>query len=200
MTIAYASLHTGSPEWQTDREVSYEGYHRIAVEYGEDFGHTPLTVTFPIIQADSDDEIQYIAIGSAERGQGEIFMRVPTLPMQLKTAPERLTNKFWLNNGAAPEQVDNLILEHGQVAPHIVICHTAPVLLPEHLNPIARVAHQLITAGLMTAEDLHPKMYEAINDALHNAGVPVIPVLRQGSAKMTGKISEMHSLSGWGNA
>ena len=48
--------------------------------------------------------------------------------------------------------------------------------LPENLNPIARIAHQLIYAGLMKTEDLHPKMFEAVNDALHNVGVPILKV------------------------
>lgn len=182
---AYVSMHTAAPQSQIDSEVIYNGYRRIAVDYGDDFGSNPVKVQFPIIEEDSPDKVIYAAVGAAEKGQGEIFMRVPIFPhIPLLIQTERKTREFWLENGIAPENVDKMIEDYGYTAPIICIANSNPIRLPENLNPIARVAHKLIYSGLMKAEELHPKLYEAINDALHNAGVPIIPVIRSGAANM----------------
>lgn len=197
---AFVSLHTAAPDSQLDHEVSYEGYERVPVDFFDGFGDESLEITFPIIRADSDDVIHYIAVGACEEGQGEIFMRVPALPMELKQHPERLTREFWLKNGAAPTNVDKIIEDHGYMAPRVVICNTAPVKLPDNLNSIARVAHKLVYSGLMKAEDMHPKLFEAVNDALHNAGVPVLTVTRSSAANMEAKMSDLKSMQNMGTA
>lgn len=66
--------------------------------------------------------------------------------------------------------------------------------LPDDLNPIARTAYHLVALRQISAQELHPSLYAAINDELAKAGVPVIPVVRQGTATMVGKMSNMPSL------
>ena len=144
--------------------------------------------------------VTHIAVGAAEIGQGEIFMRVHSMPyIPLLTQPERLDPAWWTKQGATPDQAEEMVRTQGHVAPRICIANTAPIRLPENLNPIARTAHQLNNSGMMTAADLHPKMFEAINEALHNAGVPVLKVTRAGAANMQGKMSQLR-LSEWGSA
>jgi hypothetical protein len=70
--------------------------------------------------------------------------------------------------------------------------------LPTTLNPIARVAYELVLMGKMKAEDLHPTLYETINSVLAEAGIPVIPCRRSGVATMKGKIANMPSLKNLG--
>lgn len=195
---AFASLHTARPSGQSDSEVFYQGYKRVEVDYNEGFGTSPIDVLFPVITADSDDVIYFIAIGTAESGHGEILMSVPTEPMELKQHPERLTEKFWRDNGASPDQAKDLVVKHGELAPRIIVCNTAPVTLPDNLNPIARMVHQLVFNGQLSTSDLHPKLFEAVNDALHNAGVPVLKVTRSGAAKIDIKLSQMPNLSSLG--
>jgi hypothetical protein len=191
---AFVSLHTAAPHSQLDHEVSYAGYKRMPVDFDDEFGSKPLNVVFPFIQADSDDVLHYTAIGKFERGQGEIFMRIPTMPMELKDSPERRTREFWIKQKAPEAEIDNCIREYGYTAPRVVICNTAPVALPIDLHPIARAAHKLVFSGLMAESDLHPKLFEAINDELARAGVPILQVKREATATMNVKMSQMKSL------
>lgn len=197
---AFVSLHTSKPSYQLHHEVQYEGYHRIPVEYSEEFALEPLNITFPVIEQDSPDVVTYIAIGACSKGQGAIFMCIPALPnIPLLTAPERQDTAWWIRQGCTLEQAEQNVVQYGHTAPRVCICNTDPVRLPTTVNPIARIAHQLIFSGLMSATDLHPRLYEAINDALHNAGVPIIPVVRQGAGDLKGKLSDLR-LGDWGHA
>ncbi|WP_088254803.1 hypothetical protein [Fimbriiglobus ruber] len=199
MVTAYVSLHTGRPDSQLDQEVSYEGYARLPVEFSDDFGNVKLDVFFPAVLKDSGQTLTYIAIGAHERGQGGLFMRVPTLPMRLAAAPpERRTEQFWIDNGIPAQNAADYVQKHGSFCPHIVICNTDPVVLPPDLHPIARTARKLFDAGMLDAAVLPPKLYEAVNDELQRAGVPVIPVTRTATATMTESISKMKSLRAYG--
>lgn len=196
---AFVSLHTAAPQGQIDNEVEYQGYKRMPVEFDDEFGEVVLNLTFPVIEEDSEDVVTYIGIGSAEHGQGEIFMRVPAIPnIPCRAAKERLTREFWASQGAKESEISKCIEEHGYIAPRIAICNTNPVKLPDNLNPIARTAHKLVYAGLLDPLDLPPKLFEAINDALHNAGVPVLKIVREGAAKIDVKFSDIR-LDDWGN-
>jgi hypothetical protein len=166
--IAYASLHTSKPSSQTDHEVAYQGYHRIAVECEGDFGSQPIQVQFPPIEESAEGEITYICIGTAEVGNGEALLVINAMP--------------------------HIKLEKSADAPTIVVINE--LNLPENLNPIARIAYQLWYYKQMDASTLHPKLYEAINDALHNAGVPVIPTARGGAAAWDVKL-DMLKLNNW---
>ena len=59
---AFVSLHTEPPIAQLDHEVSYDGYRRLPVEFGEGFGDAPINLTFPLIERDSPDVVKYIAV------------------------------------------------------------------------------------------------------------------------------------------
>lgn len=196
MGIAFVSLHVGKPESQLDQEVSYTGYVRMPIEWDGKLFEKPMTVTFPVVEEDTTEVVTYCAIGAAEKGQGEIFMRIPILPnIPILAALERRTTEFWMaRHGMTEEQAKEAVESHGMVAPRVVLCNSDPVDLPMHLNPIARIAHQLVYSGLIEPADLHPKLFEAINDALHNAGVPVLKVKRDGAATMNAKLSELPSL------
>ncbi|OWK47541.1 hypothetical protein [Fimbriiglobus ruber] len=199
MVTAYVSLHTGSPESQLDQEVSYEGYSRLPVEFSDDFGNVKLDVFFPAVLKDSGQILTYIAIGAHERGQGEIFLRVSTLPMLLNAAPpEHRSEQFWIDNGIPAQNAAEFVQTHGSFCPHIVICNTDPVVFPKDMNPIARTARKLFDAGMLDATVLPPKLYEAINDELQRVGVPIIPVTRTATATMTESISKMKSLRAYG--
>lgn len=169
--LAYASLHTKRPTSQSMYEVSYNGYKRVEVEFHEKFGNEPFSIVFPEIIESTNDEITHICIGSSDTGNGKIFLIIETVPF------------IKITQGNSPR----------------VIVMNEPYI-PEHLNPIAREAYRLWHHGELKAEDLHPKLYEVINDALHNAGIPVIPVTRSGAADINIKLSDMPSLSNWGNA
>lgn len=197
---AFASLHTAKPGTQNAHEVFYQGYKRAAVDFFDGFGNQPIDVLFDVIMADSDDVVHYVAIGTSEHEDGDILLTVPTDPMDLKQRPERLTEQFWIDNGATRAQAKDFVVKHGEVAPRVIVCNTAPVTLPENLNPIARIVHQLVMNGQVSISDLHPKLYEAVNDALHNAGVPVLKVTRSGAAKIDIRLSQMPSLDMLGAA
>lgn len=201
---AYVSLHTAKPQAQIDNEAFYQGYHRMPVDFHEKLGDIPVGVTFPIIEVSSPDVVTHIAIGREEKGQGELFMLVPILPyIPLVDDPNRRNTDWWMeqatlvNQPMTMEQAKHMVENHGYTAPFVSIGNSNPVDLPPNLNPIARIAHQLIFSGLLHASELHPKLYEAINDALLSAGVPIIPVVRSGAAHMTGKMSNLASLSDW---
>jgi hypothetical protein len=167
MKQAYASLHTAEPGSQSDNEVSYKGYRRMAIQYHEHFGDEPTEILFPEIEEDAEGEIKYIAFGDNESGDGSVQLVVHSMPYIKLT-----------------KTVDGN-------APRIIVTNISPDNLPANVNPIARVAHNLWVEGKLKPEELHPKLYEAINDALHNAGVPVIPVTRAGDANMV-------QTTGWG--
>jgi hypothetical protein len=169
--LAYASLHTKRPTSQSIHEVSYGGYKRIEVEFDEKFGNEPFSIVFPEIIESADDEITHICIGSSDTGNGKIFLIIETVPF------------IKITKGNSPR----------------IIIMNEPYM-PENLNPIAREAYRLWHHKELRVEDLHPKLYEAINDALHNAGLPVIPVTRAGAADIQIKMSDIPSLSEWGNA
>ncbi len=168
---AYISLHTQNPTSQSAHEVAYKGYHRMEVDFHEKFGNTPFNILFPEIEESMDGNITHVCIGTAEVGNGKIFLIIDMLPF--------------------------LKIEKGN-KPRVIIINEPN--LPEDLNPIAREAYRLVWQKEMKAEDLHPKLYEAINNALHAAGVPVIPVVRAGIADIQAKLSQLTSLSEWGNA
>ena len=200
MKTAYVSLHTDRPEDQNDKEISYGGYRRVAIEYENEDDFIEQEVLFPVIEDSSEDILTFICIGTSEHDHGEILMIIPTLPMKMQADPRRLKKRFWMESGATLEQATQLIKDHGYIAPRVLITNTNPIDMPENLNPIARVARKLIDSGKIQASDLHPKLYEAINDALHNAGVPVIQIARGGAARIDIKTSEMKSLSFLGHS
>lgn len=199
MAIAFISLHTGKPDFQLDREVSYAGYVRLPIEYDNAAGEVPQMFTFAPVEDDTDEVVTYCAVGAAGCGQGEIFMRVPILPnIPILAARERQNWEWWAEQGMTEEQAKGAVEVHGLVAPRVYLCNTNPVKLPDNLNPIARVVHKLIYAGLICVDELHPKLFEAVNDALHNAGVPVLQVVRNSAAKMDVRLDQMPSLQDLG--
>lgn len=193
---AYVSLHTESPIAQLDHEVSYVGYKRMPVDFEEGFGNQPVRMAFPTIMNDSEDVIKCVAVGPCENGQGEIFMRVPLMPyIPVKIHPERLTESFWIQNGANPDQAKELVKMHGYITPNVCIGNTDPIVIPDTVHPIAKAAVNLVYAGLMDTDDLHPKLFESINDELAKCGVPILTVKRGSSFKMDQPISKMKSLT-----
>ena len=66
--------------------------------------------------------------------------------------------------------------------------------LPEALHPIARATFHAWIMQELKAEDIHPKVYEAVNDELSRLGVPVIPCVRGAKATWDVKMSNMPSL------
>lgn len=148
---AFVSLHTAPPTFQCDHEVSYKGYCRMPVDYCEGFGNKPVEVIFPQVSLAGSAPVTHVCIGSAELGNGEVFLTIANLP--------------------------HIPIVQGE-QPRVIFINVYPY--PENINPIARTAHALAWTGEMKAEDLHPALYEAINDALHNVGVPVMKVTRMG--------------------
>lgn len=194
---AYCALHTARPTYQLENEVSYEGYRRIEIDFKDDMGREKLECIFPIIEADSADIVRYFSIGAHEKGQGQVFMVLAVPEMDLLQRPERLIPAFWIQNGASPEQAAEFVKLYGYIAPTVIFCNDKPIDMPDDLNPIAKKARLLYDSGLMLAEELHPQLYEMINDALAAAGVPIIPCIRQAAAKIDVKIDHMPSLAGW---
>ncbi len=204
MKQAYISLHTGAPNYQLDQEVTYGGYVRQLVDFDEHTLALSAKANFPVAERETDEIITYIAVGACERGQGEIFMRIPILPhIPLKFDNATLTEKFWSDRNAPADKIPQFIAlaKHAKergISPIISIVNSA-VILPADIHPIARVAHQLVYAGLITTSDLHPKLFEAVNNELERVGVEVLRVKREGAATMNGKMSQLPSLSGWEN-
>jgi len=204
---AYVSLHTDRPQSQLDHEVTYKGYHRLEVEFNEQELHTQcLRCTFPAVLEDSTESAAFAAVGLCEKGQGEILFCVPIrdfmtgLPIRLVDVPQQRTREFWAANGVPDDQIDHFIKQCGMTVPRVAIDFTDMAVYPDHLNPIARVAHKLVTNGLMRPEELHPKLFEAINDALANAGVPILHVVRGAAAKMNMKIEDLRFSKAAGHA
>lgn len=199
MKQAYVSLHTGAPNYQIDQEVTYGGYKRQMVDFDEETLAVTVKVDFPVIAQETDENVTYIAIGACERGQGEIFMRVPILPhIALKRDPAHLNATFWHERGLTEDQITNALQHIQNMRPRIHIVNSA-VILPAEIHPIARAAHQLVYAGLINTADLHPKLFEAVNNELERVGANVLRVVREGAASMNGKMSQLPSLSGWEN-
>lgn len=198
---AYVSLHTDFPRAQLDHEVSYEGYRRLEVDFDEEMLKSrAIQAIFPIVRKNSDQVATHVAIGAVEKGQGLLYLSSPILPhIVLNDYPERRTDAFWLDHGATPEQVKSLIELKGYTRPQIGIANANPVEYPAGINPIAREAHRLVTLGLLPPEEIHPRLFEMINDELAAYKLPVIQVRRGGAATMTGKMSQIR-LSEWGNA
>ena len=167
MQKAYASLHTAAPEHQADAEVSYEGYERVAVDWHANFGRQPATVIFPVVPKTVAASACYVAIGAEPCGNGEIYQLVGILPH---------------------------IPLNAEFAPRIIFANI-PEPLPECLSEIAKTAWHLVNDGLLDPAILPPKMYEAINQELSAAGVPVLKVTRSGAADMVVKMSEIRSLN-----
>lgn len=173
---AFASLHTAKPILQTDNEVAYEGYRRVEINFDENFGTVPLTIEFPEILVDqSEIKGSYILVGSLPEGNGEIGIVIeakPHLPLIKGHRPRiAVTNIVANKNGEAVGEG-----------------------LPVNVNQTTRVIHHLILAGEMKAEDLHPKLYEAVNDELSRCGCAVIPVTRSGTGTLVqvfGSLSEL---------
>lgn len=171
---AYASLHFRKPESQNDAEVSYPGYHRIPVEWDESFGDPAVKIEFPVIQQDADGEATWWAIGTAEIGDGDLLQAAEFHPPR----PLRKTQYLEVAGRVIP------------LVPSILIGNI--LQLPEGLHPIAAVAYALVNYKEMKAEDLHPALYEAINDELTRCGVPVIPVSREAKFEMNVKLSQLN--------
>jgi hypothetical protein len=169
---AYVSLHTSEPKSQLDHEVSYPGYKRQQVDYCEGFAREPLEVLFPETSESHQDAIKYIAIGTAEENEGLIHKVIHFMPYINLQAFER---------------------------PKIVICDIIP--FPEGLNPIAQVIYELVYRKYMTAEDMHPALYEVVNTELQRVGMPVIPCVRSGTSHMKSCFESLTELSEiFGNA
>lgn len=205
---AYVSLHTDAPHDQLDHEVFYKGYSRVEFDYEEGcFSGRVLKIVFPEVLADSGHRATYAAVGARAEGQGEIFVRTALDaggqrldPAALREEhPEVLSPDFWRSHGVPEDQLKATIDGWQHLCPTIRLTSTAPASYPAHLNPIARVARQLVDNNLMRTDELHPKLFEAINDALQNAGAPILLVTRAAAATMQGDMSKLR-LSTWGNA
>lgn len=168
---AYASLHTSKPTNQTDFEVSYEGYERVEIDFHPNLGNPPVDIIFPMVQADSSEEVNHIMIGGAKTGDGEIGLVIHTMPYQ--ELPQTYKPKVTITNVVADKNGD--AVGNG-------ISHEVHIL--------ARTIYYLVMAGEMKSEEIHPKLYEAVNEELAKHNVPVIPVARAGAAKMV-------QCSGW---
>lgn len=169
---AYAALHTAKPSSQSEHEVSYPGYGRVAVEFGEDFGEGTIDVQFPEILGEVPGKITHISIGSSVASDGDLLLVIASMP-HIAMLP-----------GLAPRiGITNIVADKNG--------NPAGAGLPVRVHPIARVVHALVMNGELQAEDLHPKLYEAVNDELAAKGIPVIPVKRAGRADMVQTL-------GWG--
>lgn len=202
---AYISLHTDWPRDQLDYEVSYEGYHRLEVDYDEERLKTDaIRAIFPVVTKVSDDTANYAAIGSASEGQDILHLVVPVREVfnpasgiQLSDFPERRTDAFWLDKGIPSDRVGDCIKAYGYTIPRVAIYDDPPVVYPSTLNPIAREAHRLVRLMLIRPAEIPHQLYAMINDELIAAGIPPIPVIRGGAATMIGDIRKM-SLSQMG--
>ena len=168
--IAYASLHTEKPTAQNEHEANYKGYHRVPVEYTEDFGNVPVTLQFPAIEETTEGEITHICIGTAEVGNGDALLVIHSMPY---IKMEKTANRV----------------------PTISIINEPN--FPEGINPIAEVAYRLWWQKKIKAEDLHPALYESINMELQRVAMPVIPVVRGAAAAWDIKMQDLR-LGDWG--
>lgn len=151
----FASLHTGEPTGQADKEIAYKGYKRIELDFDPELA---VMVIFDEPQESTEDKITYICIGNSQIGNGEILMTVHLMPY--------------------------IAIQKG-VPPKVLITNIKDMDgLPDDVNPIARAAYNLVRCGDIKAEDLHPKLFELINKELENFGIPVMQVIRASAAEM----------------
>ena len=166
---AWASLHTKNPASQSDGEVAYKGYSRVAVDWNADFGRRdPVIIRFERLVEDySDLAATHVTIGVNETGDGEIMQTVELIPnVPLKTS----------------------------VQPAVVFANI-PEPLPAGISITASIAWHLVNARELDPATLHPLLFEAINKELHEHGVPVIKVTRSATAAWNVKMSNLPSLS-----
>lgn len=163
---AYAALHLAEPKTQSSHEVSYEGYKRIEIEFENTFCATPILVKFPIPKVATEYRASYITVGTAAEGDGQFLMCVQLIP-QLRIVPGERFQVGIINN---------------------------PAELPTDLHPIARAAFEAVAKGELKGEDLHPAIYEEINNELAVYKLPVIPCVRGGAANIKINLSQMPSL------
>lgn len=163
---AYAALHLAEPKTQTSHEVSYEGYKRVEIDFENSFCATPILVKFPIPKFPTEYRASYITVGTTPEGDGELLMIVPLLPHLLIIPGPRFQVGI-INN---------------------------PAELPSDLHPIARAAFEAVAKGEMKGEDLHPAVYEQINNELAAHKLPVIPCVRGAAANIKINLSQMPSL------
>lgn len=123
-----------------------------------------LRAFFPTVEEDSADVATHIVIGANAEGDGQIFLALEFLP-----------------------HIPCMMMAHG-LGPRIVM------LYPEELSAPARVIHQLVSLGMLKAADLHPKLYEAVNDELHRHKIPVMKVTRAGAFDMKVDFKSMPSM------
>lgn len=190
---AYVSLHTAEPDSQIDSEVYYPGYERTEVEYDEGFITRATNVFFPQVPEGFEGETAvYMAVGTAKKGQGGLLVKVPLLPyIPIKDQPLRRTLKFWTDLGGSEAEAHQAIQDHGLTRPHVCIAGHE-IKLPDNLNPIARRAFELVYSGLLKTSDIHPGLFEVINDALQEAGVPILTVTRSGTTHMKGDLRNLN--------
>lgn len=164
----FASLHIKNPIRQTDGEISYAGYKRVPVVYHEKFGQQKLVIEFPEIQETIEGAVfNHIAIGPNEFGDGSIVRTIECSP------------HVDIIKGYKPK----------------VIVANIPEPLPENLNPIAMVIWHLINEQIMKPEDLHPALFAVVNEAFSAVDMPIMKVIREGTATMNVKMHDMKSLS-----
>lgn len=164
----YASLHTHEPICQTDGEISYPGYKRVAVEYNEKFGQKSLEINFPEINETIENaQFNYIAVGYCEFGAGSVVRSVLCVP------PVKIVK------GCKPK----------------IIVTNIPEPLPTDLDPTAATIWHLINEQKMKPEDMPPALFELVNEAFAKAGMPIMQITREGTAKMEVKISQIKSFN-----
>lgn len=200
MPKAWASLHTARPTGgQLEHEVNYEGYARVEVDYDDDFAKgATVTLEWPIVEKSSLDVVHFIAIGAHEKGQGEVLLiiqREPALP--LVDAPERRNPQWWFDNAPLKgmtitmEQAEEMVKAAGYNAPRIELKCMPAAEVVDDLHPIAKAAWKLTNNGLLLTSEIHPKLFEAINDELQKHGMPILTVTRDAAAKMNVNIKDL---------
>lgn len=138
----------------------------MAIEFENTFCATPILVKFPIPKFPTGNKASYITVGTAETGAGEILMVVSLIP-RLPIVPGERFQVGIINN---------------------------PAELPADLHPIARAAFEAVAKGELKGEDLHPAIYEEINNELAANKLPVIPCVRGAAANIKINLSQMPSL------
>jgi hypothetical protein len=167
MPKAYASLHTSKPAHQGDAEVSYEGYARVEMDWTPNLGRVePVLIQFPPLMQNIGGAACFVAIGIEKENAGGILQLVEMIP--------------------------NIQLQEN-IIPKIVFANI-PEPLPVSLSRTAKAVWNLVNACEIDAANLHPALFEAVNEELAAAGVPILKVTREGTAKMEIEISKMKSL------
>lgn len=167
MAKAFASLHTAKPLHQSDSEAAYVGYNRVEIDWTPNFGREAATILFPAIEETLDAGACFVAIGPTEYGDGPLLQLVDLVP------------HIPLNRDFEPR----------------VIFANIPEPLPESLSPAAKACWHLVNDRVLDPADLHPKIFEAINDEFAAVGLKVMQVTREGAAQMNVKMSQLQSLN-----